>query len=130
MNETAIVLPMGEGRQYELGGMRAVFKADGQETGERYSVSEWWLEPHTDGPGAHSHDSNDELFYVMEGTASILIGDAWITAPAGSFLRIPATMTHDFANRTEAPVGLLNIFIPGGFEQNMPKIVEWFRENR
>ena len=130
MSDTAIALPLGEGRQYDLGGIRAVFKADGAETGDRYSISEWWLEPHTDGPGAHSHDSNDELFYVMEGVVSILLGETWINAPAGSFIRIPPAMTHDFANRTDARVGLLNIFIPGGFEQNMPKIVEWFQQNR
>ena len=45
----------------------AIFKADGVETGDRYSISEWWLEPHTQGPGAHSHPE-DDVFYVIEGT--------------------------------------------------------------
>ncbi len=47
-------LPPGEGRRYELGRMTAVFKADEDETTARYSVSEWWLEPGADGPGAHA----------------------------------------------------------------------------
>jgi mannose-6-phosphate isomerase-like protein (cupin superfamily) len=121
-----IVLPFGAGRRYELGQMRAVFKADMAETGERYSVSEWWLEPRASGPGAHVHDGNDEIFYVIEGTVSFLAGDAWLEAETGSFLRIPAGMTHDFENRTDCRAHLLNIFIPGGFERNMPAIVEWF----
>ena len=122
-------LPPGEGRSYALGRMSAVFKADEGETGSRYSVSEWWLEPGCDGPGAHSHASNDELFYVIEGVASILAGEDWIEAPAGTFLRIPATVIHDFANRSEARVGLFNVFLPGGFERNMPSIVQWFTDN-
>ncbi|WP_027133614.1 cupin domain-containing protein [Geminicoccus roseus] len=126
---TTIHLGPGQGRTYPLGGMTAVFKADGAETGDRYSVSEWWLEPHSTGPGAHAHDRNDEVFYVLEGVASILVGDIWHEAPQGSFLRIPATVRHDFQNRSDGRIGLLNFFIPGGFEQNMPAIAAWFAAN-
>lgn len=119
----------GKGRSYALGRMSAVFKADNAETGDRYSVSEWWLEPLADGPGAHAHEANDEVFYVIEGVASILVGEDWLEAPKGSFIRIPATVTHDFRNGTNERVGLLNLFIPGGFEQNMPAIVDWFKNN-
>ena len=125
----AVVLGKGEGRTYDMGFMRAVFKADGAETNDRYCVSEWWLEPHSPGPGAHSHEANDELFFVLEGTASMLVGERWVKAASGSFLRIPAGVTHDFENRTSARVGLLNVFIPGGFEKNMPSIVKWFADN-
>jgi mannose-6-phosphate isomerase-like protein (cupin superfamily) len=126
----AIVLSPEEGRTYEMGFMRAVFKADGEETQERYSVSEWWMEPRSAGPGPHHHEHNDEVFYVLEGTASILVGDRWVDAGKGSFVRIPAGVTHDFENRTGERMGLLNFFIPGGFEKNMPAIVEWFERNR
>ena len=119
----------GEGRTYPLGAMTAVFKADHGETGSAYSVSEWWLEPHTTGPGAHSHSENVELFYVIAGVASILAGDQWLDAPSGSFVRIPANVMHDFENRTDQRVGLLNVFLPGGFEENMPAITKWFADN-
>ena len=59
----AILLGRDQGRAYEMPAMRAVFKADGAETCDRYSVSEWWVKPHGKGPGAHSHEANDELFY-------------------------------------------------------------------
>ena len=124
-----LFLRPGEWRSYSLGRMNAVFKTDHGETGNAYSVSEWWLEPKTPGPGAHSHADNVELFYVLAGTASILAGEDWLEAPAGSFLRIPANVTHDFENRTDERVGLLNVFLPGGFEENMPEIVKWFAEN-
>jgi hypothetical protein len=49
-----IVLAPNEGRAYPMGRINAVFKADGAESNWRYSASEWWLEPHTQGQGAHS----------------------------------------------------------------------------
>lgn len=125
----ALILNAGEGRVYNCGNMTAIFKADENETAEKYSISEWWLAPNSDGPGPHSHDENDEVFYVLEGTPSVLIGDQWIDAAKGTFLRIPAKTTHDFANRTNEKAGMLNFFIPGGFERNMPAIVKWFEEN-
>ena len=121
-----IFLPPGDGRSYQAGPMRAVFKADGEETEDRYCVSEWWLEAGDTGPGPHSHSDNVELFYVIEGTMSILAGEQWIDAPRGSFLRIPPGVMHDFQNRGEESAGVLNVFLPGGFEATMPAIVEYF----
>ena len=122
-----IVLPPGEGRHYPCGPMQSAFLADGEETGNRYSVSIWWVDPGKPGPGAHSHEANEELFYVIEGTMTFLIGDQHVDATAGTFLRIPAGVAHDFENRTARRAGALNVFIPGGFESNMPAIVEWYR---
>jgi mannose-6-phosphate isomerase-like protein (cupin superfamily) len=113
MHDEVIVLGPGEGRAYEIGPMRGVFKADHED----YCASEWSVEPGCDGPGAHSHPEQIELFLVTEGTMSFLVGDEWLDAPAGTFLRIPAGVTHDFRNRTDAPARAYNVFIPGnGFE--------------
>lgn len=121
-----IILGPDEGRSYPLGGMRAVFKADEAETGAAYSISEWWLEPGVEGPGAHAHEANDDLFYVLEGRISFLVGERWFDAGPGTFVRAPAGVTHDFANRSDRRAGLLNIYVPGGFERDMPAIVDWF----
>ncbi|MGH9891207.1 MAG: cupin domain-containing protein [bacterium] len=118
----------GEGRPYPMGRISAVFKADGDETRRGYSISEWWLEPHTQGPGAHSH-AEDDVFYVIEGTMSFLVRDRWIDAPKGSFVLVPGGMTHDFENRSASRAGVLNFSIPGDFEKNMPAIASWFAEN-
>ena len=50
-DDQPIVLAPGEGRAYDIGPMRGVFKADGEETGDAYCVSEWSVEPGGDGPG-------------------------------------------------------------------------------
>jgi len=125
---TPIILAPGEGRSYPMGRISALFKADGEETEGRYSISEWWLEPHTKGPGAHSH-AEDDIFYILEGTMAVLIGDAWVEARKGSFVLIPAGTTHDFENRSSTRAGLLNFSCPGNFEPDMPDIVEWFRQH-
>lgn len=123
-----IFLPPQGGRQYPMGRIAAAFLADGAETNERYSISEWWLEPHTQGPGPHSHEE-DDIFYVLEGTLSFLLEGRWLEAPRGSFVLVPGGMTHDFENRSGARAGALNFSVPGGFEEHMPGIADWFREH-
>jgi len=121
-----IVVPPGAGRVYPMGAVHAVFKADGDETRGQYSISEWWLEPYTRGPGAHSHDE-DDVFFVIEGTLSFFVGGEWIDAPKGSLVIAPAGTAHDFENRTGERAGALNLSVPGDFEQHMQGIAEWFR---
>lgn len=125
----SIVLKPNAGRKYKMGTMTAIFKADEDETKCGYSISEWWLDPHSKGSGPHLHEENVEVFYVLEGTASLRIGDEWINAEKGTFIRIPANTIHDFENRTDQRMGLLNFYIPGGFERDMPAIVNWFEES-
>lgn len=120
-----VVLPPGGGRAYDMGAIQAVFKADGAESAERYSISEWWLEPHTTGPGVHSH-AEDDVFYVLAGTMSILVDDAWIEAEQGAFVLVPGGVQHDFQNRGDVRAGVLNVSAPGGFEPAMPEIRDWF----
>jgi mannose-6-phosphate isomerase-like protein (cupin superfamily) len=117
VSERPIIRGPGEGRAYEIGAMLGVFKADGEETGNRVCVSEWSVEPGEAGPGAHHHDANDEVFLVTEGTMSFLVGEKWVDAPRGTCLFIPAGVTHDFANRTSEPATAFNVFVPGGFEE-------------
>jgi len=111
-----------------MGRISAFFKADGRETGKAYSISEWWLEPRTKGPGAHSHEE-DDVFYVIQGTMSFLIDGRWVDAPRGSFVLAPGGAVHDFENRSSKRAGVLNVSVPGDFEASMPAIVDWFARN-
>jgi mannose-6-phosphate isomerase-like protein (cupin superfamily) len=118
MDET-IILPPGGGRAYRIGAMRGVFKVDH----EAYCASEWSVDPGGSGSGPHRHEEDDEVFLVTEGTMWFRTGDDWVEAPAGTFLRIPAGVTHDFENRGDRPAVAFNIKIPGGgFEASF---AEW-----
>jgi len=123
----AVVLTPGGGRDYPMGRIRAIFKADREETAMAYSISEWWLEPNTKGPGEHDHPE-DDVFFVIEGTMSIFVGDHWVDATPGSFVLVPGGMRHDFENRSGKRAGVLN-FSSGPFEQDMPGIASWFAEH-
>jgi quercetin dioxygenase-like cupin family protein len=85
-----IVVPPEQGRVYAMGRMRAIFKADSDESAGRYSVSEWWLEPRTRGPEVHSHPE-DHVFYVIAGTLSLRVNDDW------SHIRAPRSGRVSFA---------------------------------
>ncbi len=123
----ALLLAPGQGRAYPMGRISAIFKADEAETAEQYSVSEWWLDANTTGPGAHSHPE-DDVFFVLEGTMSFLVSDEWRDAPAGSFVLVPGGMTHDFENRSDRRAGVLN-FATAVFEPAMPEIARYYAEN-
>ena len=110
-----------------MGRIQAVFKADQAETGKAYSVSEWWLDANTTGPGAHAHPE-DDVFFVIEGTMSFLVDTKWVDASAGSFVLVPGGVTHDFENRSNQRAGVLN-FSSGVCEPNMPSIAGWFRNH-
>jgi mannose-6-phosphate isomerase-like protein (cupin superfamily) len=116
------VLGPGEGRAYEMGRVRAVFKAETP----GYSISEWWLEPGTDGPGLHHHDE-DDIFYVLAGTMHVVVGDEEFDATPGTFVRVPGGVHHTFSNPGTERAGMLNVSSPGGFEADMPPIADWFR---
>ncbi|MCU0905833.1 MAG: cupin domain-containing protein [Tabrizicola sp.] len=109
-----------------MGRLTAVFKADGAETGERYSASEWLLDPGQPGVGAHRHETNDEIFHILDGSPDFLLGETWTACAAGTFLRIPAGVMHDFRNAGPVPARFFSMFLGDGFERNMPSIVEWF----
>lgn len=125
-NRAPVVVLPGAGREYAMGPLRAVFKADGEETRGQYSISEWWLDPYTRGPGQHQHDE-DDVFFVLEGTMSFYVGGTWIDAPKGSLVIAPGGTPHDFENRTGERAGALNLSVPGDFEPHMQGIAEWFR---
>ncbi len=111
-----------------MGRMNAVFKADGAETGSRYSISEWWLDPNTAGPGSHQHE-DDHIFYVIEGTVSLLINGQWSHAERGAYAVIPGGTEHDFENRGSTKCGFMSLNVPGGFENSMPHIVQALQAN-
>ena len=69
------------------------------------------------------------MFYVIEGTMSVLVGTAWTDATRGCFVLVPGGTTHDFENRSSSRAGVLNISVPGAFEPHMPGIAQWFAEH-
>ena len=116
-----LIVPPGKGRPYEMGRMRAIFKADGEESGGHYSVSEWWLEPRTGGPHQHQHPE-DHVYYVLAGKLRVCLNDEWFDAEKGSYILIPGGTLHTFQNEGACPAGFITFNTPGGFEPHMKSI--------
>ena len=124
-----LVLKPGDGRTYPMGRMSAVFKADLEETNSTLSVSEWWLEPNTEGPHIHNHPET-HLYYIIEGSLAVCLqGKNWFQVEKGSYVFIPGGTEHGFENRSNNEVGFMSINTPGGFEDSIPHIVNYFEEN-
>ena len=118
-----------DGRVYKLGAadnIEVTFKADGAEVANKYSITEWWMDKDSPGVGPHVHETNDELIYVLEGRASVLVNEDWVQMEKGGLVVIPAGIRHGFRNDSEQRIGVLNIFLSGAYEAMMPQIQAMF----
>jgi mannose-6-phosphate isomerase-like protein (cupin superfamily) len=60
----------------------------------------------------HVHYSDDEAWYVLEGTLAFRLGDQEIEAPAGSAVFAPRGVPHTFWNPDSTPARYLLIMTP------------------
>ena len=129
-SQAVIHLPPGGGRSYALGAITAVFKADEAETGARYSVRNggWSRTPRGRAP-TRTKPTTRSSTSSREWPASSRARPGCKRRRGASCASRRGRCT---TSRTAAPRawGSLNVFIPGGFERNMPAIVEWFAGNR
>src|SRR4051812_5980265 len=85
----------------------------------RFNLSIITMAPGREGPAAHVHEDEDDAFYVLDGELLFRVDDDEILAPAGTFVLVPPRVLHRFANRTSAPVRVLNIHAPAGFDRRL-----------
>ncbi|HUR75105.1 MAG TPA: cupin domain-containing protein [Sporichthya sp.] len=69
-----------------------------------------------EGPGAHVHTREHELWYVLEGEFRFLLGDELVHQPAGGLAFGPRGVPHAFQNIGEGLGRLLIITGPAGLE--------------
>ena len=60
---------------------------------------------------------------------SVFLNGTWHECLQGTYLIIPGGTPHDFENRSAQRSGILSFNNKAGFENQMPSIVEWFKEN-
>jgi mannose-6-phosphate isomerase-like protein (cupin superfamily) len=114
----ATVHRRGEGEQ--IGGPTAVtIKATGDETDGSFYLGEGVFEPGFPGPPPHTHERLHDMFYVLEGTLTMRLGDETVELSEGSFVCVPPGVVHTFSNPGESPVRLLNFNTPAGWENYM-----------
>ncbi|PVZ06979.1 cupin domain-containing protein [Actinomycetospora cinnamomea] len=109
------VRPAGEGDRYVFDGATFTVKAAGPDTEGRVAVMEQSGPPGlTVAP--HTHDGEDEMFYVLEGELRGFCGDERWSASAGAFLLLPRDVEHGFEVVGDRPARALTIVGPARFD--------------
>ena len=114
----------GEGEHHDAGPAQIFIKADGEHTGGSFYLAESTLAPGFAGPPPHRHRRIHDMFYVLEGTLTLLLGEETVEAGRGSFACVPPGVLHTFRNDSDGPVRLLNLNTPAGFEHYMRDLAE------
>jgi mannose-6-phosphate isomerase-like protein (cupin superfamily) len=115
----AVLHRPGEGERHGVGDSEAVIKAGSAETGGTFFLSETTLAPGFPGPPPHHNERLLDMFYVLEGTLTMVLGDETHELGPGSFVCVPPGVVHAFANKSARPVRMLNFNTPGGWENYM-----------
>ena len=111
-----VVLRSGEGEHVQLGQSFAVIKAGVETSDGRFALAETTLGPGFPGPKPHLHRETLDMFFVLEGTLTMRLGEETLDLLPGSFVLVPPGTVHTFSNRTDQPVRLLNLDAPAGLE--------------
>jgi mannose-6-phosphate isomerase-like protein (cupin superfamily) len=74
------------------------------------------------GTGLHYHKDADEIFYVIEGTGTAVLGDKSFAIQAGDFIFIPKNLAHKI--RKYDSTGILKVV----FFMDKPGLLEFFKE--
>ena len=109
------VLGPGEGRASWFLGNLVTVKTAGAHTAGRITVAEF-LNPAGFAPPVHRHLHEDEMFYILSGTAEFRCQGERLRATAGAFVLLPAGEPHTFLVGNREPMHALQITTPSGFE--------------
>ncbi|MGI8447951.1 MAG: cupin domain-containing protein [Streptosporangiaceae bacterium] len=133
MQETTLVRPYvqraDEGRALWLLGKLATVKAGGSGTRDRLTVLESVSPPAFARP-MHRRPNEDELFYILSGTATYHCHGESFQAGPGDFVFLPAGLAHTFTVGPDKPLRKLQITTPSGFEQFAAAVGEPASERR
>lgn len=79
------------------------------------------LAPGTPGPGRHVHTHEDEALYITAGTLTVEVGAHRYEAGPGSFVFLPRSLPHAFANFGDVEARAVVLF-------NSPTLARMFEE--
>ena len=95
VNNKPYKLENRQGRSLWHLGALLTFKALGEETGEQFWALEGLADSHMAVP-LHSHSREDEVWYVLEGKITFIIGDQTLEGGPGTYAYIPRGTPHTF----------------------------------
>ncbi len=100
--------------------IRTIIHAD--QTDKQFSNVEVAFAPKQMGPSPHLHENLDELMYVLEGTATVLIGEKIYEVEAGGWNFRPRRIIHSFWNASDKPLRFIDCFFNQNFEDYLEEL--------
>jgi len=96
------------------------FLAGGRQTNNLFSLIYIEVQRGNE-PPAHTHQREDESYYILEGSIRFWVGEKIMDAKAGDFIHLPKGVPHKFELQSDCVKELMWI-TPSGLE-------EWFWDN-
>lgn len=87
-----------------------------------FSSVECAVAPKLMGPAPHHHLELDEIMYVIEGTASVLVGKEVVEVHAGGWHLRPRLITHTFWNASDKPLRFVDMYFNQPFEEYLERV--------
>jgi len=87
-----------------------------KQTNKQFSNVEVAVAPKQMGPSPHIHKDLDELMYVLDGTATVMIGKEIYEVKAGGWNFRPRGIVHSFWNAGNSPLRFVDCFFNQNFE--------------
>ena len=93
-----------------------------KQTGKQLSNVEVAVGPKQMGPSPHTHKDLDELMYVVEGTATVMIGKEIYEVQAGGWNFRPRRIVHSFWNASDKPLRFIDCYFNQNFEDYLEEL--------
>lgn len=119
-------LKAGEGWIYRFG-IDFTVKASEVQQGNGAAFMEY-VTRRSEEPPSHTHETEDEMFYVLEGAITFRCGEETFDLEKGDFIFLPSGIEHGYTINSDDPVRLLVVTAPvregtsagwGGFVADM-----------
>jgi len=110
LEENVILIGPEEGAYLPV--LDIAHKVTAEASGGSLKIEEWGLPPGEMIP-PHTHASEDECSFVLEGEMMCYVGGEVVSAPQGSYVIKPRGVPHAFYNSGARTVRVMEILTPG-----------------
>lgn len=93
------------------------------QTNMQFSCVEFAVAARKMGPAPHYHKELDELMYVLEGTATVMVEDRFYEIPAGGWHFRSHGKVHTFFNKTDQPFRGIDMYFNQNFEDYLEELI-------